>query len=127
MIENVLDYMADKGEYASSQREQELVEKGIAQYLLENGIGENESGEYYKKYVTHHLDIIDASDLKLYFMNYLIISDVNQVVIEYRNDGEIPDKRKNDLYQMMEKLHSCGLGEKYIPIIEVKQIIGKYS
>ena len=127
MIEYLLDYMADRGVYASSQREQELLESGIGRYLLESGIGENDTGEYYKKYVDGHLKVISAADLKPYFLNYPLISDVNQIVIEYQSDGELTEVRKKELYRLMEKLHFCGLGEKYIPIIEVKQILGKLS
>ncbi len=127
MIEYLLNYMAMQGVYASSQREQELLESGIDRYLLENGIGKNDTGEYYRKYLGRHLKTISLTDLKSYFMNYSLISDVNQIVIEYQSDGEIPEERKKDLYQLMEKLHSCGLGEKYIPIIEVKQILGRLS
>ena len=55
MIEYILEYMAGKGEYAYSQKEQDSIEKGVAQYLLENGIGEEDNSEYYKKYVKRHL------------------------------------------------------------------------
>lgn len=127
MMEYLLDYMAGRGAYALSQREQEMLESGIARYLLENGIGENDTGEYYKKYLAGHLKLISETDLKTYFMNYVLISDVNQIVIEYQIDGELPEKRKEDLYQLMQKLYACGLGEKYIPIMEVKQILGRLS
>ncbi len=127
MMEYLLNYMAMQGVYASSQREQELLESGIDRYLLENGIGKNDTGEYYRNYLDGHLKTISLTDLKSYFMNYSLISDVNQIVIEYQSDGEIQEERKKELYQLMEKLHSCGLGEKYIPIIEVKQILGRLS
>ena len=127
MIVYILDYMAKYGVYASSQKEQKLLEAGIAQYLLENGIDEEQTGEYYKKYVLDHLEKISVSDIKAYFINYSLISDANQIVIEYHCDGSVPTERKNDLYLLMQKLHSCGLGEKYVPIIEIKQILGKLS
>lgn len=127
MIEYLLNYMAMQGVYALSKREQELLESGIDRYLLENGIGKNDKGEYYKNYLDGHLKTISLTDLKSYFMNYPLISDVNQIAIEYQSDGEIPKERKKELYKLMEKLYSCGLGEKYIPIIEVKQILGGLS
>ena len=60
-------------------------------------------------------------------MNYGLISDVNQIAIEYRCDGSLPEERIKTLYQLMEKMHACGLGEKYVPIIEVKQILGSLA
>ena len=41
-------------------------------------------------YVSNHLQQISASDLKAYFLNYGLISDVNQIAIEYRCDGSLP-------------------------------------
>lgn len=127
MIEYIFDCLANLGIYAASQNEQELLEIGIAKYLLENGIEESDTGEYYKNYVNSHLQKISVTDLKSYFLNYSLISDVNQIVMEFMCDGVIPEERKNFLYQLMEKLHSCGLGEKYVPIVEIKQILGGLS
>ena len=127
MIEYILDYMAKHGVCASSREEQELLEAGIDRYLLENGINEEQTGEYYKKYVLDHLEKISVSDIKAYFINYSLISDANQIVIEYHCDGSVPAERQSELYLLMQKLHSCGLGEKYVPIIEIKQILGKLS
>ncbi len=127
MIEYILNYLANKGQYASSKKEQELLEAGISKYLLESGIEEKDTGEYYKNYVGEHFKKLSVTDLKSYFINYQLISDVNQIVIEYQCDGVLPDERKMELYRFMEKLYLCGLGEKYVPIMEAKQILGKLS
>ena len=52
---------------------------------------------------------------------------MNQIAIEYRCDGSLPEERIKTLYRLMEKMHACGLGEKYVPIIEVKQILGSLA
>lgn len=127
MIEQILEYMADREICASSLKEQERLEAGIAMYLLESGIGDDDTGEYYKNYVNRHLQTISNSDLKAYFMNYALISEVDQIAIEFKCDGAIPEDRKRRLYSLMEELHSCGLGEKYVPIAEIKRILGRVS
>lgn len=123
MISFILDYLANKEVCASSQSEQDRLEAGIARFLLENGIGESDTGEYYIGYVKSCLKTIAQEDLKQYFINYLLISNVHQIIIEYKYDGFLTEERKRELYQLMEELYSCGLGEKYIPKFEVKQIL----
>ena len=91
--------------------------------MLENGIGEEDNSEYYKKYVKRHLEIIDDKDLKQYFINYPILSHIHQMVLEFQNDRTISGERRNMLYRLMEILYSNGIGEKYVPITEVKQIL----
>ena len=118
MIEYILNYLANRGVYAASQGEQQQ---------QENGLEDGNTGAYYQKYVSNHLQKISASDLKAYFLNYGLISDVNQIAIEYRCDGSLPEERIKTLYRLMEKMHACGLGEKYVPIIEVKQILGSLA
>lgn len=123
MMDYILDYMGKKGVYASSWQEQEKLEQGIARYLLENGIDMDETRDYHKSYVFRHLEIIDLRDLKLYFMHYPLLSEINQIVIEYRNDGRLSDAQKEKLYFIMEHLYRCGLKEKYIPVDEVRKMI----
>lgn len=127
MIDFILEYMTNKGTCAVCQTEQEELERGISQYLLENGIGTDDNGEYYRQYVSRNLGIINTDDLKSYFINYSIISDVKQIVIECQSDENVPDERKEALYQMMERLYKCGLGNKYVPAMEIKQILGKMT
>ena len=127
MTEYILDHMSERGIDASSQEELARMEEGISRYLRENGIDEKEDGLYYRGYVDRHLRTIAPGDLKAYFIHYALISDVNQIAIEYRCDGCVLEDRKRTLYQLMEKLYSCGLGEKYIPVAEVKEILGSLS
>lgn len=127
MVDYIFDYLEQNNASVSSKIEQTELETGISKYLLENGIDENETGEYYKNYLKGHLDLIDSRDLKAYFRNYSTLSNINQIIFEFLNDGKITDTRKRDLYDLMNILYKCGLGEKYVPIIEVKQILGKMS
>ena len=55
MIEYILDYLANRGVYAASQGEQQQMEDGIARYLQENGLEDGNTGAYYQKYVSNHL------------------------------------------------------------------------
>jgi len=123
MTEYVLNYLSDRGIQVSDQNEQEKLEQGIRMFLLENGINEVNENEYYRKYVERKLSIIDQVDLKKYFIHYMLISEVNQIVIEFNSDGKLSPSRKADLYRLMGKLHEAGLGEKYVPADEVGLIL----
>lgn len=104
-----------------------MLEKGIAQYLEENGIGQEEKREYYLKYVDNHLHLIDDTDLKQYFLMYPVISQVKQIAIEKSWDGMIPENRVSELRSLMSLLYDSGLGDKYVPAVEVKEILGRYA
>ena len=127
MTDFILDYIADKCICITSEIERKLLERGISMYLLENGIEESSSGRYYERYVSRHLALIDSGDIKSYFVYYPLISEVNQICIEFECDGSVSEDRKNDLYRAMRELHETGLGEKYIPVDTVKSILGKLS
>lgn len=127
MIEFVMDYMEQRNAFAKSQREQELLVNGITAYLTENGIAGDEKRPYFCRYVAGHLDLIEACDLKLYFIMYPFLSRIYQIITEFREDGSVSDSRRDDLYQSMNELYRCGLGEKYVPAVEVKQILGLLS
>lgn len=127
MLDYILDYLEQKNTTASTQDEQINLERGIKRYLLENGIDENATGEYYKQFLKSHLNLILPEDLKSYFLNYGEISEINQIVLEFINDGKITEQRKKNLYELLDKLYRCGLRDKYIPIMEVKQMLGKLS
>lgn len=127
MIEYILDYLESNGQYANSAQEQKSLEEGISKYLLENGINQTESGEYFHLYVINHLKTIQENDLKKYFLNYELISSIQQIVMEYNCDGFIPQNTKKNLYELIDRLYSVGLEERYIPIDEIKIILGKYS
>lgn len=122
MIEYVFEYLGSKGIYASNKSEQVNLEKGINLYLFENGIEKEQKNIYFEKYIYRRLDLINVYDLKNYFIMYQIISDVIQIVIEYKVDGIISTVRKHELQQKMKLLYESGLGEKYVPEMEIYYI-----
>lgn len=124
MIDFILEYLSSNNISVVNQDEQQKIEDGIKMYLLENGISENDLGTYYKEYVLRHLKIVSISDLKYYFIYYPIISSVKQTVIEFQYDGKLSEERTEKLYRNMQLLYASGLGDKYIPAMEVKQILG---
>lgn len=127
MIEYILSYMESKGQIIVSAAEEAAVETGIGLYLEENGIDSEETREYFRKYVDRHLALIATADLKSYFVEYPTISKVNQIAIEQAWDGTVAPERVTELYTLMAKLNAAGLYNKYIPAVEVKSILGKYS
>ena len=124
MMDYILDYIESKGISAINQEEQESIEKGIRLYLLENGIEENQTGEYYRQYISRRLNLINKDDLKKYFIGYPLMSDVTQIVMEYQADGKLPDERVAELRKKMGLLFDSGLGDKYVPAMEIHQILG---
>lgn len=127
MIEYVLTYMEARGQFISTSAEEEAVEKGIQMYLEENGIPLEENRRYYKRYIDRHLALVDPEDLKSYFIEYPTISKVKQIAIEQSWDGTVPQERVKELYTLMKRLNDAGLYNKYIPAVEVKAILGRYS
>ena len=127
MIDFVLGYMEQNGQFAGTKKEQDAIEQGISLYLIECGVPEDAKSEYYRKYVKDHLGVISREDLKIFFICYPVISKVNQIAIEQKVDGVIPNARKIELYRLMQLLYEQGIGEKYVPIQEVKEALGKFS
>lgn len=127
MIEYILDYLESKGQIIASAAEEAAVETGISLYLEENGIDLDEKREYFRRYVDRHLALITPADLICYFVEYPTISKVNQIAIEQAWDGTVSQERVAELYTMMERLNVAGLYNKYIPAVEVKSILGRYS
>ena len=127
MIEYILDYLESKGQIIASAAEEAAVETGISIYLEENGIDLDEKREYFRRYVDRHLALITPADLIGYFVEYPTISKVNQIAIEQAWDGTVSQERVAELYTMMERLNVAGLYNKYIPAVEVKSILGRYS
>lgn len=125
MINFVFDYLEEKGVYAFSDKEQTAIEMGITRFLQENGIRLYETRDYHRSYTLKLLQKIDTSDVKLYFTNFYLISEVNQTIIETRDAESVTAEQKSRLYHLMTELYAAGLGEKYVPIIEVKQILGR--
>ena len=51
------------------------------------------------------------------------MSSVNQTVIEFQYDGEMSEEQTKELYRNMQLLYASGLGDKYVPAMEIKQIL----
>ena len=49
---------------------------------------------------------------------------MNQAVIEFQYDGKLSEEQIKELYRNMQLLYASGLGDKYVPTIEIKQILG---
>ena len=98
---------------------------GITRFLQENGIRLYETRDYHRSYILRLLQKIDTSDLKSYFTKFYLISEVNQIIIETRDVESVTTEQTSRLYHLMAELYAAGLGEKYVPIIEVKQILGR--
>ena len=97
MIDYTLDYLASMDVYAADEEEQKALETGIKLWLLENGIRETDSDDYRKKYIVDALNKISTSDLKTFLISYPVISEVVQIVFEYKEDGSITADRQNEL------------------------------
>lgn len=127
MMDYILDYLDNEGVQVESSQEQHQLENGIRMYLEENGIDTSEARPYFRRFVDAHLNLIDKEDLKSYFIAFPQMSKVKQIAIEYKNDGSVDAKRVKELYRLMSELHCMKLGEKYVPAIEIREILGKYS
>lgn len=127
MMEFILNYMERKHVYAVSFKEQERLEQGIRLYLSENGIDSRENRIYYRNFVHRHLEQIAPEKLKAYFLLYPSLSEINQMVIEARSGAVISEERKRTLYFHLEKIEREELGADYVPIAEIKQILGRYA
>lgn len=127
MIEYILNYMESRGQFVSSSAEAEAVENGIRMYLEENGIDPEEKRGYFRRYIDRHLALIEPADLKSYFAEYLTLSKVKQIAIEQSWDGTVPQERVAELYTLMTRLNDAGLHNKYVPAVEIKAILGRYS
>ena len=124
MMEYVLEYLEEMNVFASDTEEQDKLEEGILMFLSENGISEEDTVDYYRQYVLKRIQIINRDDIKRFFIQYPVISEVNQIVIEYNYDGILPKERVAELYKLMSRLYDCGLNDRYIPAQDVKQILG---
>lgn len=127
MMDYILDYLDNEGVQVESSQEQHQLENGIRMYLEENGIDTSEARPYFRRFVDAHLNLIDKKDLKSYFIAFPQMSKVKQIAIEYKNDGFVDAKRVKELYRLMSELRCTKLGEKYVPAIEIREILGKYS
>lgn len=127
MINYVIDYIENAGVVFDSSNELASVTEGVKLYLLENGISEIDSREYFRMYLNRSFTRIERRDMKQFFLVYPVISRVNQICIEFNANGGVSDTRKANLLSDMATLYTCGLGEKYIPSVEVKEILGRLA
>jgi hypothetical protein len=125
MIEHVLDHMEKEGVVFYSSEELAKVTEGVRLFLLENGIPEHDTRTYFKQYLDRTLARVDSRDLKIFFIAYPIISEVNQICMEFKAEGVVSENRKTDLLNRMASLCAMGLGNKYVPSIEVEEILKK--
>lgn len=123
MVDYVFDYLENKGVYASTELENNEMEQGILLFLKENGVGAEESGAYYQKYIDSSLAIIKNEDLKNYFMFYPTISQINQLILEVETNGRTFDITKK-YWSLARKLPS-GLSD-YFPATGILKIMGFY-
>ena len=123
MKELIFDYMASQGIYISDEEEQNMLDKNIDLFLLENGIRKGDKSEYYVQFIMNRLKLINKNDMKEYFINYQTISNVYQIVMEYNSEKTVSEDKKAVLRQYIKTLYDCGLGTKYIPEPEVKMIL----
>lgn len=127
MIRYVLDYMEKSGVIFCSRNELVSVAEGVKLYLLENGIPEKESREYFQTYLNRSLARIERNEMKQFFLAYPIISRVNQICNEFKSNNTLSETRRSDLLKDMSQLYAMGLGYKYIPAAEVHEILGKLA
>ena len=126
MIDYVIDYMERQGVIFRSTEELETATVGIRLYLLENGVAETDTTDYFRQYLDRSLSRIDRRDLKQFFLSYPVISGVQQTCIVFCAKGTIPKDRKAALLNDMTTLYKMGLGEKYIPAAKVNEILGEF-
>lgn len=123
MIDYILDYLSSKDIFVTDENELEKLKSGIKVFLLDNGIRETANGDYHKQYVVSTLKRVNSKDLKAYLIEYPVISTVIQIAIEYKEDGSVPAERKTELMGLMKELYDAGLGDKYIPAVEVNSML----
>ncbi len=122
MVEYILDCLAEQNASPRNDQECEQMNAGIRLFLTEHGIRENEVRAYHRSYVSRVLRTIAPEDLRAYFLSYPAISEVRQILLECASAGRITNAAKARLYRAMSALYTCGLGEKYVPAAELRQI-----
>lgn len=124
ILEFVKDYIEEKGINFLTQEDFDSTVGGIKKYLADNGIDETEEREYYQKFVSRHLKMINDRDLKGYFQAYEDISIINQLVAKARSNEELTKDDRDMLLKSYERtVYFKRMGE-YIPKDEVNLILG---
>ncbi len=124
ILEFVKDYIEEKGINFLTQEDFDSTVGGIKKYLADNGIDETEEREYYQKFVSRHMKMINDRDLKGYFQAYEDISIINQLVAKARSNEELTKDDRDMLLKSYERtVYFKRMGE-YIPKDEVNLILG---
>ena len=119
----IFDYLEEKEQTALSYQEQRAIEKGVSMYLWENGIDYKSDSAYFKRYVKRHLMDISCEDLKAYFIMYPTLSEVYQIALCQKEQQHTSEDDKQKLATLLLSLYKAGLGEKYIPVYEVREAL----
>lgn len=124
MIDFVWDYLERKGVYPDSRQEQQELDQGIEDFLDENGIRPWETRQYHRNFVLKRLALVEDRDLKAYFLHYDLLRLVNQLLVEARVRGSFTPHQRQQLYGLLEALHTAGLGDRYAPMDDIKSLLG---
>ncbi len=123
IVEYIKEYIEDKGTVCRSKDEYAAMITGIKLYLRENGIDETEEREYYQKFVSAHLRMVDDGDLKDYFICYETLSRINSIVIKARDNDATLEQDKEALRELMDNIRMTSIGDKYVPMDEVRHFL----
>lgn len=127
MLEWILDYIETQGVLFGSQTELEEIAAGARLFLLENGVREDDRQPYFRRYLERCLGQIDRRDLKAFFQLYPEISRVRQICMEFTAGAPVEPARAAQLRDSMAKLYQSGLGDRYVPAAEIKEILGRFA
>lgn len=127
MLEWILDYIETQGVLFGSQTELEEIAAGARLFLLENGVRADDQQPYFRRYLERCLGQIDRRDLKAFFRLYPDISRVRQICMEFTAGAPVEPARAAQLRDSMAKLYQSGLGDRYVPAAEIKEILGRFA
>ena len=127
MLEWILDYLEKQGVVFGSGAELEEAAAGVRLFLTENGIQAEEQRPYFRRYLERCLGRIEPRDLKAFFRLYPEISRVKQICMEFTAGMPVESARAAQLRGSMTKLYQGGLGDRYVPAAEVKEILGWFA
>ena len=123
IIEYIKEYVEDRGSVCRSREEYDAMTSGIKAYLKENGIDEAEEREYFQRFVSSHFKKIEDRDLKDYLINYSSISKMNDILIRARTGEDVSLMDRAELNLLLETVKESPIGEKYIPVDEIRHIL----
>lgn len=119
----VLEYLQAHGAFASSMDEQMALTASVKMYLEANGVREDATQPFYRRYLRRQMGKIAAADLKAFFLAYPAIRDVRQRVVQFEAGRPMTESGRRELYGLMTRLYECGLGERYVPAAQVERML----